>query len=247
MRGDNVDYIVKTYNLTKDFNNFRALDNVNITINKGDIYGLVGENGAGKSTLIRLISGLMIPTSGSIDLQNLGGFGSLSAIVESPALHPSCSAVMNLKLQCDLLGIKNCNDRIEKVLEIVGLQDLINNNKKVKHFSLGMKQRLAIAMALISNPKFIILDEPMNGLDPLGIMQMRELFIELNQNHNITFLISSHILSELDKVATKYGFISRGKLLLEISADEIHKSNKTIEEFYLGVIGGIQYAQHPKS
>ena len=110
-----------------------------------------------------------------------------------------------------------------------------------------MKQRLAIAMALISNPKFIILDEPMNGLDPLGIMQMRELFIELNQNHNITFFISSHILSELDKVATKYGFISRGKLLLEISADEIHKSNKTIEEFYLGVIGGIQYAQHPKS
>lgn len=189
----------------------------------------------------------MIPTSGSIDLPNLGGFGSLSAIVESPALHPSCSAVMNLKLQYDLLGIKNCNDRIEKVLEIVGLQDLINNNKKVKHFSLGMKQRLAIAMALISNPKFIILDEPMNGLDPLGIMQMRELFIELNQNHNITFFISSHILSELDKVATKYGFISRGKLLLEISADEIHKSNKTIEEFYLGVIGGIQYAQHPKS
>lgn len=236
-------HILKTHNLTKDFKYLRAVDNVNMTINEGDIYGFIGENGAGKSTLIRLISGLMIPSSGSIDLANLGERkGSMAAVVESPALHLSYNAAMNLRFQCDILNIENPGQKIKEVLEIVGLGYVVNDKKAVRYYSLGMKQRLGLAMALISDPKFIILDEPMNGLDPVGIIKLRELFLKLNKERNITFLISSHILSELDKVATKYGFISRGKLLLEIDAEEIHKSGKTIEEYYIEVIGGVTNA-----
>jgi len=216
--------ILQTNNLCKDYQETRALIDVNMTIKKGEIYGFVGENGAGKSTLIRVITGLANVSSGEYTLgtEITDTIGKLAAVVETPALHLNLSAVNNLKSQCILLGIKDSDKIIKRNLFLVGLDYLINSKKNAKSFSLGMKQRLGIAMALISEPKFLILDEPMNGLDPLGIIQMRELIIKLNQQ-GITFLVSSHILDELDKIATTFGFISGGKLLKEITATDLHE------------------------
>jgi len=154
---------------------------------------------------------------------------SVAAVVETPALHLSLSAEQNLAHQCRLLGLSKPQAKIKEILRTVGLDYLIGNKKRAKHFSLGMKQRLGIAMALISDPEFIVLDEPMNGLDPVGIMHMRELIKKLNEEKGITFFISSHILAELDKVATKYGFLSHGRLLKEISAEELRVSQEYIK------------------
>jgi len=221
-----MDFVLKTHNLTKQFKNTLAVNNVNMVINRGDIYGFIGENGAGKSTIIRLITGLAIPTSGSFELFKTNRKGAIAAVVETPALHLSLNAVRNLYFQAQILGLKDYKEKVNDILKLVGLEYLINNNKISKHFSYGMKQRLGIAMALLSEPEFIILDEPMNGLDPVGIVQIRELIKKLNNELNITFLISSHILTELDKVATKYGFISRGRLLKEMDSNELHDISK---------------------
>lgn len=217
-----MEYVLKTKNLSKQYKTTLAVDSVNMTINRGDIYGFIGENGAGKSTIIRLVTGLANPTSGSFELFKTNRLGAVAAVVETPALHLALSAEKNLFFQCQMLGLKNYSKKVSDILNLVGLEYLIGDKKPAKNFSLGMKQRLGIAMALISDPEFIILDEPMNGLDPVGIIQMRELIQKLNQEHGITFLISSHILSELDKVATKYGFISKGRLIKEVSAEELH-------------------------
>ena len=227
--------ILKTINLTKLYRKTRALDGVNLTIQKGDIYGFIGKNGAGKTTLIRVIAGIAEPTKGSFAL-----FGEtepkkvvrvrkkMAAVVESPALHLNLSAYENLKLQCILLGIKeNHNLVIQNVLKKVDLEKLlIEKKKKAKNFSLGMRQRLGIAMALISNPSFLILDEPNNGLDPEGIRDLRNLLLKLNQEEGLTMLISSHMLTELSKLATRYGFIDHGKLLREITADQLQKESR---------------------
>ena len=229
--------ILKTLALTKRYRKTIALDEVNITINKGDIYGFIGKNGAGKTTLIRVIAGIAEPTSGSFSL-----FGEtnplkisrvrrrMAAVVESPALHLNLSAYNNLKLQCILLGLPQPHDkRIEAVLAKVDLATLlIDKKKKARNFSLGMRQRLGIAMALLSKPEFLILDEPNNGLDPEGIRDLRNLLLKLNQEEGLTLLISSHMLTELAKLATRYGFIDRGKVLKEISAETLLKESKQV-------------------
>lgn len=223
--------ILKTYNLQKNFKEVNAVNQVNMTVYQGDIYGFVGENGAGKSTIIRLITNIIRPTSGKIELNLSLRLGAMAAIIESPSLAFSLNAFDNLRYQNDLLGKKKNDEQLLDLLKLVGLEKESHSHKKTHDFSLGMKQRLAIALCLISDPEFILLDEPMNGLDPVGIKKMRELILKLNQEQNITFLISSHILSELDKVATRFGFISHGKLLQEITHKEIKDQN--IEDYYL--------------
>lgn len=228
--------IFSSFGLTKKFKNQIAVNGVNMSINKGDIYGFVGENGSGKTTVIRLITGLIFPTEGGFELfgernnsKNIGKARSrIGAIVESPSIYLNMSAYDNLRSQCILLGAKE--DKILDALKSVGLEELYNEKKHAGDFSLGMRQRLGIAMALLSEPELLILDEPMNGLDPAGIVEIRELIIRLNKEKGISFLISSHILSELSLVASKYGIISKGRLIKEITAEELHRAcAKTIE------------------
>jgi ABC-2 type transport system ATP-binding protein len=227
--------ILKTSGLTKRYRKTMALHDVNLTIHRGDIYGFIGKNGAGKTTLIRVIAGIAEPTRGSFSLfgesSTMGivrARKKLAAVVESPALHMNLSAYDNLKLQCILLGIEQSHETvIQSVLQKVDLERLlIERKKKAKNFSLGMRQRLGIAMALISKPEFLILDEPNNGLDPEGIRDLRTLLLKLNKEEGLTMLISSHMLSELSKLATRYGFIDHGRLLKEITLDELNKQSR---------------------
>lgn len=224
-----MEYILRTFSLMKKYRKQFAVNGADMTICKGDIYGFVGENGSGKTTIIRLITGLIFPESGSFELFGVKNDSpeihnarkKLGAIVESPSIYGNMSAYDNLKMQCTLLGIED-NGVIMDTLTRVGLGELYNIKKHAGDFSLGMRQRLGIAMALLGDPEFIILDEPMNGLDPAGIVEIRELILKLNREEGITFLISSHILTELSLVANKYGIISKGKIIKEISAAELH-------------------------
>lgn len=230
-----MEYILKTNNLTKTFKNTVALNRVNMHLKRGEIYGFVGENGAGKSTLIRVITGINKPTDGTFELNVSSRIGSVAAIVETPALYGDLNALNNLRTHRDLLALTASDGDLRDYLLLVGLESELYSKKKAKNFSLGMKQRLSIAFALMSNPEFIVLDEPMNGLDPVGIKNVRDLILKLNKENGTTFLISSHILNELDKVATTYGFISHGNLIEEISADDLLKKAKgytkiTLEE-----------------
>lgn len=222
--------ILKTYNLTKQYKDHRAVDNVNITIEKGDIYGFLGQNGAGKTTTMRMIMGLIKPTGGSIELfgekvseDTKQVFARVGSIIEFPGFYENLTAVENLDIHKKLMGVpgKNC---IEESLKTVGLFDA--RNRKTKDFSLGMKQRLGIARALLHNPEFLVLDEPTNGLDPMGIKEIRELILDLSQKRQITVLISSHILSEIQQLATKVGIIHKGKLLEEINSETLKKKNR---------------------
>ncbi|WP_449620073.1 ABC transporter ATP-binding protein [Robertmurraya sp. Marseille-Q9965] len=224
------EYVLKTGQLTKQFKNQTALNKVNLSIRKGSIYGFIGQNGAGKSTLIRIISGLASPTTGTVELFGCSDGQALNearkrigTMIEGPALYPHMTAVENLEAHRLLKGIpgKEC---IEKTLELVGLQD--TGKKKARNFSLGMKQRLGIAIALLGDPEFLILDEPINGLDPMGVVEVRELLKRLNQEYGITILISSHILSELHLLATHYGIIHKGQLLEQLTLDELNKKCK---------------------
>ena len=221
--------ILTTQQLKKRYGKHMAVNGVDMHIDKGDIYGFVGENGSGKTTVIRMITGLIFPNSGSFRLfgtentdPHIGKARSrIGAIVETPSIYLNMSAYDNLKQQCILLG--KPEERILPVLQDVGLEQLYSDKKRAGNFSLGMRQRLGIAMALLGDPEFLILDEPMNGLDPAGIVEVRELILRLNRERGITFLISSHILPELSLVATKYGIISKGKLLQEITAEQLHR------------------------
>ena len=223
-----MEYILKTNGVSKKYKNRWVLRDVNMSIQRGDIYGFVGENGSGKTTIIRLITGLIFPNEGSFELFGksntspdiLESRAKIGAIVESPSIYLNMSARDNLKMQCDILGI-NDEEKIKSALAEVGLYDLYSDTRKAGNFSLGMRQRLGIAMALIGDVEFLILDEPMNGLDPAGIVDIRELIIRLNREKGITLLISSHILTELSLVATRYGIISHGKIIKEISSDEL--------------------------
>ena len=217
--------ILKTYNITKKYGNQLAVDNVNMTIKKGEIYGFIGQNGAGKTTLIRLITGLIHKSAGEIELLGANGENELNkartmigSLIETPSFYTNMTARENLevsRLVRDIPG-KKC---VDEVLDLVGLKDV--EKKKVKNFSLGMRQRLGIANALMGNPKLLILDEPINGLDPMGIIEIRELLKKINKEKDMTILISSHILSELSELATTYGIISKGKLIEEITAKEL--------------------------
>lgn len=221
-----MEYVLTTATLQKKYGHFTALNNVSMHIPRGSIYGFVGKNGAGKTTLIRLICGLQRPSSGEYSL-----FGKkdtdkdiyksrrrMGAVVETPSVYLDLSAEDNLKEQYRILGLPSF-DGIPELLKLVGLSDA--GKKKAGNFSLGMRQRLGIAIALSGSPDFLVLDEPANGLDPQGIIEMRELILRLNREQGITVLISSHILDELSRLATHYGFIDKGSLLKEISAEDL--------------------------
>ncbi len=224
-----MEYVLKTNGLCKQYRNFKALNGLSMNIPKGSIYGFVGKNGAGKTTLIRLVCGLQFPTSGDFELYGVKSTDSkisrsrsrIGAVVETPSIYPSMTAEENLKIQYRLLGMPSF-DGIEELLKLVGLEN--TGKKKAKNFSLGMKQRLGIAIALCGNPDLIILDEPINGLDPQGIIEVRELILKLNRERQITVLISSHILEELSKLATHYGFIDSGRIVKEMSAEELEQA-----------------------
>ena len=230
--------VLDSKNICKSYKNVQVLNNISIKIEKGNVYGLVGENGSGKTTFMRLITGLQNPTSGEYSLFNINfndkkiiqSRKKVAGIIEAPSFFPNFTAFDNLKFQATLLNVKTTNEELKSILTSVGLSDSTLDKKKVKNFSLGMKQRLAIAMCLIGKPEFLILDEPINGLDPEGVAEIRKLINHLSQDKKITILISSHILSELSKVATKYGFIHKGKLVQEISAEELENrvSKKTL-------------------
>ena len=223
-----MEYILETNNLEKKYKNFKAISDLNIHVKKGAIYGLIGKNGAGKTTLIRLICGLQNPTSGTYsifgvkntDKKILRERERIGAIVETPSIYVNMSAKDNLLEQFKLIGLPN-TEAIDKLLKLVGLEN--TGNKKAKNFSLGMKQRLGIAIALVNNPDLLILDEPINGLDPEGIIEIRELILKLNKKKKITILISSHYLDELSKIATDYGFVDNGGIIKEISSEELNK------------------------
>ena len=228
-------YAICSNDLTKIYSGRAAVDHVNIHVPDGSIYGFVGENGSGKTTIIRLLMGLIRPNAGEYSLYDVNFKNkdiykiraNVSAIVEAPSLVPSMNAYQNIKYACMYYGIQATDEFIEKILNDVGLHDV--GKKKVKDFSLGMRQRMGIAILLLNNPRLMLLDEPMNGLDPSGVAELRDLIISLNQK-GITFLISSHILSELEKVATHWGFISQGKLLKEISSEDLAlECKKSIE------------------
>ena len=212
--------LIEVKNIHKRYAKHHALDNVSFNIYEGRICGLIGENGAGKTTLIRIISGLIKQDSGEI--VGLKGC-KLSSIVESPALHLNLSAYDNLHYQLLLCGENSSHEKIEKVLNLVGLAD-VDSKKRAKDFSLGMRQRLAIGLAIIDSPKLLILDEPINGLDPKGIKDIRDILATLKNDFNITILISSHILSELDLIADDYVIMSKGKVIQEDSKSTILSS-----------------------
>jgi ABC-2 type transport system ATP-binding protein len=217
--------ILETKNLTKKYKSVSAVSNVNLEIKQGEIYGLVGKNGAGKTTLLRMLTGQAFPTDGSIQLFNENSQEGLNkerkrigAIIETPSFYSYMSAEQNLEYYRIQRGIpgRHC---VQEVLEEVGLAN--TGSKKFKSFSLGMKQRLGLALALMNKPELLLLDEPINGLDPFGIVEIRNLLIKLSQEKNITILISSHILSELSNLVTYYGFIEKGSLIKQISADDL--------------------------
>lgn len=221
-----MDYVLKTNSLCKKYKDFKALNRLSMNVPKGAIYGFVGKNGAGKTTLIRLICGLQEPTSGEYALYGtkntdkgiLKARRRMGAVVETPSIYLDMTAEDNLKQQYRILGLPSY-DGLGDILKLVQLGH--TGKKKARHFSLGMRQRLGIAVALVGDPDFLVLDEPVNGLDPQGIIEMRELILKLNREQQITVLISSHILDELSKLATHYGFIDKGQIVKEISAKEL--------------------------
>lgn len=221
-----MDYILTARSLGKRYKNFKALNDFSIHVPKGAIYGFVGKNGAGKTTFIRLVCGLQEPSAGSYAIygteNNDPGISRcrrrMGAVVETPSIYQDMTAEDNLKEQYRIIGLPSF-DSIPELLRLVGLEN--TGKKKAKHFSLGMKQRLGIAIALAGNPDFLILDEPVNGLDPQGIIEVRELILKLNREKGITFLISSHILDELSRLATHYGFIDSGHMVKEMSTAEL--------------------------
>lgn len=226
-----MEYAVTATSLTKRYRKFKALDDFSIHIPKGSIYGLVGKNGAGKTTLIRILCGLQNSTAGSYTLLGEQSHGrgidrarrKTGAVVETPSIYLDMSARDNLKEQFRIMGLP-LDGRIDDLLKLVSLSD--TGKKKVKDFSLGMRQRLGIAIAMAGDPEFVILDEPVNGLDPQGIVDIRNLILKLNKENGVTFLISSHILGELSKLATNYGFIDHGQMMKEISAADIGESSR---------------------
>ena len=224
-----MDYVLQTDSLTKTYKTTKALDRLTMNVERGAIYGFVGRNGAGKTTLIRLICGLQLPTEGSFTLYGCPNTGReitkarrrMGAVVETPSIYLSMTAEQNLKQQYQILGLPSC-EGVGELLELVRLQN--TGRKKARDFSLGMRQRLGIAVALAGDPDFLILDEPANGLDPQGIVEIRELILRLNRERQITVLISSHILDELSRLATHYGFIDGGRMVREISAKDLEAS-----------------------
>ncbi|WP_105128886.1 ATP-binding cassette domain-containing protein [Streptococcus suis] len=227
--------LLSTQELSKQYGKQKAVHQVSLTINKGEICGLVGENGAGKTTLLRMLSGLISQTSGTITSSKDCRIG---ALIESPALQPNLSAIDNLRYIALQLNLKQADEKILETLAIVGLED-VDPKKKSKDFSLGMRQRLAIALAILDDPDFLILDEPINGLDPVGIKEMRSIILNLRNQYGMTILISSHILSELEMVVDRYIIMHKGLVVKEFSKQELEQTLE--EQLYL------QTNNHPKT
>ena len=219
-----MEYILTTDNLTKIYGEKHAADAVSLHIKKGDVYGLIGRNGAGKTTVLKMICGLSCPTSGSVTFDGKTGPAlarerhKIGSLIETPGLFPKLSAYQNVKLKCIAAG-KNNDEYIKSLLKQVGLENV--GKKHARSFSLGMKQRLGIALALVGEPDFIVLDEPINGLDPQGIAEMREIIRGLSKDRGMTVIVSSHILDELAKVADSFGIINNGKLIDEFTSEEL--------------------------
>ena len=215
---------IEIKNLSKSFRGMYAVDHLNMTVPVGAIYGFIGENGSGKSTTMKLLCGHLVADKGNIKLFNRehtdpGVRVRVGALIENAGCFPGSSVYQNLKMQCINLGIENADEEIHRVLEIVRMED--NANLKFKSCSLGMKQRIGIAMALLGDPALLILDEPINGLDTDGMRIMREILVDITKTYGCTVLISSHILGELEKIATHYGIIRQGKMIMELSAEEM--------------------------
>ena len=230
--------LISARKLSKSYNGFYALDEVDFDLPKGEILGLVGKNGAGKTTLIRVLAGLIKPTGGYYSLFGVNDPSKIEeahkgvvSMIEAPRFFGSLSAEKNLELRIASFLPKIDKSKIEEALRFVGLDEVIGTNKKASNFSLGMKQRLGIALAMVTEPKLMLLDEPTNGLDPEGIATIRELLVKLNKEKGVTILISSHILGELERFATSYCFMDEGKIVASISAEELKNKNQTTITF----------------
>ena len=222
-----MEYVLETQGLTKVYGTKEAAKDVDLHIREGQIYGLIGRNGAGKTTIMRMISGLSTPTSGSYSLFGKTGYAmgralrNVGVLIESPGLYPRLSARENLKIKCIGSGVR-ARGYVEELLKTVGLENT-DMKKPAGSYSLGMRQRLGIGLALVGDPKILILDEPINGLDPQGIVEIRQTLLKLRDEKEITIMISSHILDELSKVADCFGIIHEGRLLDEFSSEELHR------------------------
>lgn len=234
-------YAIETKDLTKKFGRFHANEDVNIHVPEGSVYGLIGRNGAGKTTLMRMLLGLIKPTSGKISI--LGASGSkisdvlkqTGSIIETPTFCSDLTAFENLVLRGKLMGLSNPEQEAEKILKDINLYD--KKDKKAKDYSLGMRQKLGIGAAIMGNPKLLILDEPINGLDPIAIAEVRKLLLQLNKQ-GTTILISSHILGEMEKVATCYGFVVDGRLVRELTEEDIKSKGIDLEKEFINMAGG---------
>lgn len=233
--------VIETQNLTKKYGKFYANDGISLNVKEGSIYGLIGRNGAGKTTFMRMLLGLINPTSGEMKLFGESGpklnqmRKNIGSIIETPAFYTKLTAYENLMIKADLLGLENKKESIIDALKKVGLYE--KKDIAVKKYSLGMRQNLGIAMAIMGNPKLLILDEPTNGLDPIAIADVRKILQDL-QKQGTTIIISSHILGEMEKLATCYGFILNGKLIKEISEEEVKKNKVDLEKLFIELAGG---------
>ncbi|MBQ1570032.1 MAG: ATP-binding cassette domain-containing protein, partial [Clostridiales bacterium] len=229
---ENTDFVIKVNGVSKDYGKAHVLDNMTFSVPKGSIFGLVGRNGAGKTTIMRIMSGLQKPTSGTVEYGfNHKKLGNIGALVELPSIYSNASARDNLIYQYINLGLK-IDETIDQNLAFVGLGD--TGKKKAGKFSLGMRQRLGIAMAMAGNPELLILDEPINGLDPQGIIQIREVLEKLNKERGVTIIISSHILSELAKLAIDFAFVEKGRVVKEARSEAVENAGGLVSEFYTG-------------
>ncbi|MEG0841379.1 MAG: ATP-binding cassette domain-containing protein [Erysipelotrichaceae bacterium] len=232
-------YAISTKGLSKKYGSYHANDDITINIEEGAIYGLIGRNGAGKTTFMRMLLGLSKPTKGEMSLLGKDVFEArreTGSIIETPAFYQEFTAYQNLEIRAKLLGLNHAEAAIQEALREVDLLD--KKNQRVKEYSLGMRQSLGIACAILGDPKLLILDEPINGLDPIAIANIRNILLKLNKK-GVTILISSHILGEMEKIATHYGFIKKGKLVKEITEKEVKEKNIDLEQLFIELVGGI--------